>query len=160
MRLRECVVALLFVSLPACGSDDNAPPHGDGGAGDVAPADAGAGDEAPQDARPDGPYPAPHAALPQVVKGNGPVMSAPKIVAMAFAKDPDLPALQAVVHSLTTDATWWSSASSQYGVGPIASGTVYVVNETAPTTIADSEIQAWLASKFSAGVDAGAGADA
>jgi hypothetical protein len=157
MRLREYGIALLLVSLPGCGSGDSAAPLEDGGDLDVRRADVGAEDtNAAVDAPPDVPYPAPHASLPQVVTANGPVLKAPKIVATGFSGDPNLPTLRGFVESLAAGAAYWSEATSQYGVGPIASGTLTTLDEKAPSTIDDSQIQSWLAAQFGGGADAGA----
>jgi len=69
------------------------------------------------------------------------VLKAPKIVAMGFSGDPNLPTLRGFVESLAADAAYWSEATSQYGVGPIASGTLTTLDEKAPSTIDDSQIQ-------------------
>ncbi len=59
--------------------------------------------------------------LPQVINLNGssgPVLTTPRVQPIAYTDDPQLADLEAFLHELTT-TTYWSGATSQYGVGAL-----------------------------------------
>ena len=116
--------AAAAVLLLACSSDD------------TAPADAGA------DASDAGPLPRP--APPQVQNQHGPVQAAPKVVPIFFAND----ALQSQVEDFLQQlaaSTYWSGATSEYGVGPLSVASSIVVSDSPPATIDTAGIESWLA---------------
>jgi hypothetical protein len=133
-------------SIAACSSEE-------GAAGpqpvvpDAAPAPE-AGAPAPQpDAAP--PKVIPKPTFPEVKSRGGPVIKAPKVVAIVFANDP----LSAQITDFTSKiaaSSYWKNVGLEYGVGPMtALPTVTIaVDEPAPAAITSGQIEAWLASKL------------
>ncbi len=118
---------VIFVSLVACGSSSS-----DGGSS--ATADAGPT------------FPADHPALPQVINSGGPVMTAPKFIAITFPGD-SLATDIATFSSKISAGAYWATTTSEYGVGPGTSSAVQMT--TAPaTTVSDDDIQTFLRSQF------------
>jgi hypothetical protein len=125
--------------------------------GGAQPGDAG--DDAAVDAGPDvdngAPstnYPAPHSPLPQIVNASkGPVLTSPKIYLVFYPGYPYEAQLQAFAQAMTT-STYWSAATSEYGVGALGyGGTIDLTNETPPATITQTDLQAWVASEIQSG---------
>jgi hypothetical protein len=81
-------------------------------------------------------------------------VKAPKIVGITFQGD----SLQADVDTFVTQivaaTSYWSGATAEYGVGPLTALAPQHMAETAPATLADTDVQAWLTTKITA--DAGA----
>jgi hypothetical protein len=95
--------------------------------------------------------PAAHPAMPQVVNYGGPVLSSPLIQPVVFAGD----AMQNDLATFTSDlgnSTYWTAVSHEYGVGAIRALPVAVANETAPTSVTDAQVQAWITAKISSGL--------
>ena len=133
----------------ACSSSSSGGDPVDGGAaGEGGTDDAGAGDAGEPG------YPAPHSPMPQAVSLKGPVMTAPKLVTITFKGD----ALRADIEKFATELAaakaYWAGATAEYGVGPLTLAPAIALDEDAPTTIADSDLQAWLTTKIQG--DAGA----
>jgi len=90
--------------------------------------------------------PAPHPALPQVANLGGPVMSAPKVLPIFFAGDPDTDAIKSFLGQVGASA-YWRATTSEYGVGaltmlpPVMSGLSGLVT--------DDALQAEIAAKTS-----------
>jgi hypothetical protein len=163
MRLPILLAALpVVLAFYGCGSSsDNSGPS-DSGAPDAvdAPSTGDDASEGGSDAGADTGYPAPHSPMPQAETLNGPVMTAPKIVAITFAGDPLIPSITDFVSKTGTATSYWSGATSEYGVGPIASTTTLTYNETPAANLQDSDVQAWLTGKLNPAADAGADAQA
>ncbi len=148
MRRVPALLALLALqaSIVACGNEDPgglaAPP----GPPEPAPVeDAGAPDAAPEA---EAPPPEWEPTFPQVLSRGGPVIAAPKVVAIVFSGDP----LTADIDTLTKKiaaSQYWKGVGAEYGVGPITVREMIVVNEPAPTTITNEQIEAWLVQKLS-----------
>lgn len=145
--MRTSLFALSFAAaatslLLACGGSTSTPtPTDDGGAdGDLS--DAGADVN-----RPDVGYPAPHPAPPRVESYGGPTLSAPHVVPIFYPSD----SLQADVEKFLAalpGSSWWSTTTSEYGVGDISIGTPIVLAEAAPTNTTATAIETWLAGKL------------
>jgi hypothetical protein len=103
-------------------------------------------------------YPAAHPPMPQVTGLGGPVLTHPRVVPILYSGDPLLSTIQTFLTNLTT-ASYWSGATSEYGVGPLEVAPAIVLGEAPPATIDDSDIQTWIASHIDSG-DAGAEAGA
>ena len=129
--MRSLLFALLVV-LVACGSstsgddDDVSGGSSDGGGG----------------------FPADHPPLPQVVNTGGPVMSAPKFIAITFAGD----SLATSIADFSTKigaGAYWTTVTSEYGVGAGTSTAITI--PTAPAaSLTDADIQTFLRSQFGA----------
>lgn len=164
MRISGIALVLCFV---ACGSSSGgaSPPAGDSGIADNVSPDTGGNDarsgadsgaDSGGDAMPDaGPgYPAAHPPMPQVTTMGGPVMTAPKFVIITFAGDSLASQIDDLASKVASSATYWSGTTAEYGVGPVGSVQNISVAETPPASLADSDVQAWLAAKLT-GPEAG-----
>jgi hypothetical protein len=82
---------------------------------------------------------------------GGTILSAPKIVTVTWAGDPNADALEAFDDAIG-GSTYWQTAVSEYGVGPATSGpTMHVrVTDPPPTTITDNAMEQFIATKVSA----------
>ncbi|MEO7111574.1 MAG: hypothetical protein ABI183_14135 [Polyangiaceae bacterium] len=119
----------LLVSIVACGSSTSSD---DGSTGDGS--DAGSG------------FPADHPALPQVINTGGPVMAAPKFIAITFPGD-SLATSIADFSTKISAGAYWATTTSEYGVGAGTSTAVQMT--TAPAaTVSDDDIQTFLRSQF------------
>jgi hypothetical protein len=156
-------ILTLAAVAPGCGSSSGSPAAPDAGsdttttvdssmAADVADASVG--------------YPAPFPATPTVLNDGGPVMKAPKIVAITFPDDTLAPNLDDFVAKFTAASAYWAGATAEYGVGPMAKAIDVLDSEVFPanTTLADTDIQAFLQARILGkplpGADAGAEAGA
>ncbi|MGD0526191.1 MAG: hypothetical protein ABSE49_13655, partial [Polyangiaceae bacterium] len=174
--LLPCALGLSLAVLSplsplACGASSagNAPPTDAGTATDAtssgsdtgtAATDSAATDsptDAPSDAVDNGApstnYPAPHPALPQLVNNaNGPVLTSPRVYLVFYAGYPYVAQMQDFAQKMTT-SSFWATTTQQYGVGALAyAGTITLPStETAPTSIASTDIQTWVASQIAQG---------
>jgi hypothetical protein len=95
--------------------------------------------------------PATHPPMPQVVDYGGHVLSSPEIQPVVFAGD----AMQNDIAAFTGDlakSTYWAAVSHEYGVGAIRALPIAVANETAPSSLTDAQVQAWITAKISSGL--------
>lgn len=154
MRRHHVFGPLLFV-LPAlfaaCGGSTTSADPAAGGD------DAGVTDDAaPQEdagpvldyGAPSDTYPAPHPALPQVVSGGGPILTAPRVVPIFY---PGYTHKAEVLDYLSKigDTPYWSANVSEYGVGKLTAGDpIELTGETAPTSLSDDDIKAFLVSRL------------
>ena len=92
-------------------------------------------------------YPAFKPSVPQVVTGGGPVVASPKLVPVFFPNDSYQAQLTDFVAKLGA-TKWWADTTSEYFVGPAVGQPAVVLTEAAPSSIADSDIQTWLAGKL------------
>lgn len=126
------VCAALLAS--ACGGGDNGQPD--------------AGDDGAVEAGPDAAtYPAPHPPMPQVVSSGGSVIASPKLVAISFQGDSLQGAVDAFAGQLVSVPTYWSGATSEYGVGPLTSVTFHST-DTPAATLTDGDVRAWLTNEI------------
>lgn len=143
-------VAFVAFGIVGCVSDasidgvDVAAKHAtaapDGGAGamnapDVPGADAG--ETTP------GYVAAPHPALPQVQKGAGQVLAAPKLVAITFPNDALRPQIEEF--AATVGATpYWSAIAAEYGVGAASAGAPVHLTAAAPNSVDEAAVKAFV----------------
>jgi len=139
MWLRSLACALL---LCACGGDDSTQPDG---SSDASPNDAAQEAEAEAAPKIDAGYPGPHPAVPQVETFGGAVLAAPNVVPIFFPNDPVQTDVETFLTQLAA-STFWTSATSEYGVGALTISKSVVVTDAPPATITSSQIEAWLAS--------------
>jgi hypothetical protein len=91
--------------------------------------------------------PAPAGTFAQGVSAGGSVVKSPKVMPIVFASDDAKAQLTDFATKLAT-TTYWGKISSEYGVGALTAKPAVTLTEAAPTSIDDSEIETWLASKF------------
>jgi hypothetical protein len=132
--------------LCACGGggDDNSQPDASDDA--AAPKDVVVKPEAEAEAappKPDAGYPGPHPAAPQVETFGGAVLTAPNVVPIFFQNDPMQTSVETFLTQLAA-STFWTAATSEYGVGALTVAKSVVVTDTVPTTITSPQIEAWL----------------
>ncbi len=160
MRTRA---GLLALSLAACGGPGPssaapppspgdaglAPPTIDGGARSASGAD-GAAPTAPDAAgATHGPYPAFRPVMPVLQSAGGPVLSAPRPVAITFPGDADADSLEDFVARVgATD--YWARVTSQYGIGAATALPPVRLASPAPATTTVDDIAAWLAASIDA----------
>ena len=102
--------------------------------------------EAAQDGSsgPAGPFvPTPHAPLPQVINSGGPVIGAPKVLPILYTGDTGASDVEAFVKELT-QTTYWSTTTSEYGVGPLTMLPTVTLAGVAPAKVSDAELQSML----------------
>ena len=154
----SCIVsASLGVLAAACGqtnTNDGPSPGAEAGADVVAPpADAGTPGDADAADAPVYPYPAKAPVdPPQVMTLGGPVMTAPKIVPIFFANDPDKTTQMSVADfvSKVGHTNFWKAVTTEYGVGAATGLTpiVLTAEDNPPAMLDDSAIEPWLAAKL------------
>ncbi len=127
-------IALIILGLGACGGGAGTPKS------DLPPS---IGTVSPTAA----PYPAIAPDVPQVVSGGGPVMDAPKVVAITFPNDPLLADIETFCATLG-DTSYWHDTTAEYGVGKLVALPPVRLTEDAPATTTDGGIQAWLRDKL------------
>lgn len=146
-----CVACALSVSVlgSACGgSSGNA---GNGDSFDAAPAlDAGSSDgggTADASASDASTYPAFKPDIGLIVKGPGPVLTAPKIVSVVWTADPAYKTYETFCDSIGKSA-YWKTALTEYGVGPAVSGGHVEITDAPPASFdvatANDEILAFV----------------
>ncbi len=107
-------------------------------------ADAGLGPDGADAERADAGYPAAHADPPQVQSYGGPVMTAPNVVPIFFANDPEQTQVEQFLTALAA-SPYWAATTAEYGVGPLTVSPSIVVTDPLPTMTTDDAIQTWLA---------------
>jgi len=159
----------------ACGSSStsateaDAGPHDGsvvetGGPGDAATdagvdaaSDAGAADATPDvdNGAPSTNYPAPHPPLPTLTNADhGPVLTTPHVYLVFYPGYTPawITDLQSFAQQIGP-STYWPAVTTEYGVGAITyAGTITLTGQTAPTSIASTDIQTWVASQIQTGV--------
>src|SRR5579884_2883439 len=102
-RVRTACILLLASSVAACGSTTTSGQSQvtDAGSADGGGVDAGGDDGASA-------YPAPHAAMPTAISAKGPVMTAPKVVAISFQGDSLQASIDTFVAQLVAATSYWS----------------------------------------------------
>jgi hypothetical protein len=173
--LPPAVASLLAISALACGSSSTSASPTDGGAHDGSvveggsPGDAAAdgGVDAASDASaadaaadvdngaPSTNYPAPHPPLPTLTNADhGPVLTTPHVYLVFYPgyTPATITDLQSFAQKVGP-STYWPATTHEYGVGAITyAGTITLTGQTAPTSIASTDIQTWVASQIQSGV--------
>jgi hypothetical protein len=137
MWLRGVACAIF---LCACSGDDTSQPDA---SGDAAVLDTAKEAEAEAAPKPDAGYPGPHSPAPQVETFGGAVLAAPNVVPIFFPKDPMQTEVETFLAQLAS-GTFWSAATSEYGVGALTVSLSVVVTDAPPTTTTSSAIESWL----------------
>lgn len=147
------ISAMGGAAVVACGgsTQNGSPPAADSGPVEAA-VGVDAAPEAAPDAGPDVGYPAPHYAMPQVVNlAGGVTLKNPKAYLIFYPGYTYEAQLKAMGQAMGA-STYWSAATSEYGVGPLAfAGSIELTGETPPTSIQDADIQTYLAGKLQSG---------
>jgi hypothetical protein len=137
------------------GGPTTTPVDGGGGApttsdaGSKGNADAGASateaGPGPGNGAPSTTYPAFTVDVAKVIANGGPVLKAPVVVTITWSSDPDAATYNALGDAMGP-STYWKDVSSEYGVGPTASGSPNHISITtaAPTTISDDELDSMV----------------
>jgi hypothetical protein len=152
-------LACLATAAAGCGSSSSNAGAPDAGSDATTAEDSSMADAAEASVG----YPGPFPATPTVLNAGGPVMKAPKLVAITFAGDTLTASLDDFVAKFAAASTYWAGATAEYGVGPIAGAVDVHDGETfaAGTMLADSDVQAWLQARITGtplpGADGGAG---
>ncbi|HEY1954074.1 MAG TPA: hypothetical protein VGH28_00630 [Polyangiaceae bacterium] len=144
--MRLLGVAACAVFLCACGGGDDSSQTD--ASSDASPKDvsAEAAHDAAVEAAPpkiDAGYPGPHSAAPQVDTLGGAVLTAPNVVPIFFPNDPSETDVESFLAALAS-GSFWSAATSEYGVGPLTVDKSVVVTDTPPMTTTSTQIEAWL----------------
>jgi hypothetical protein len=96
-------------------------------------------------------FAASHPSAPRVITLGGPVLKAPKVYPIYFAKDdPSITAKITDFMSKLGSSSYWKATTEEYGVGAATAGAPIQLTETAPTATKDSAVRQWLAGKLNA----------
>lgn len=153
--MRATLAALVLAAASAasaCGGSAESSAVDAGAPADSAtpdPNDSGAASDAGADVdhgQPSTTYPAFRPSMPQLVRGAGPVLSAPVIRTLYFTGDTASPNLDAALTDLFASPEW-AARMNEYGVGP-ATLVSRTLPETPAKTLTDHDVQTWLASKL------------
>ncbi len=143
--MRLSFPVLIFSLCAACNGSSATPDAG---------VDAGVDVEAGPDVDNGAPstnYPAPHSPLPQLVNAaHGPVLGSPKVYLVFYPNYTLEPDLKTFAQGMTT-SSYWSTTTSEYGVGALSYGGAIDLTDTPPGTIAQTDIQAWVATELQSG---------
>ena len=99
-------------------------------------------------------YPSPHPAMAQVANSGGPIMMAPKVVAITYDTD----TLQSKIDDFTSKigtSSYWSGSVAEYGVGALTAMPVHLTESPPTGMLNDGDVQNWLAAKINGTSDAG-----
>ncbi|HEY2365626.1 MAG TPA: hypothetical protein VGH87_04530, partial [Polyangiaceae bacterium] len=80
---------------------------------------------------------------PQVHDYGGPVLAQPSVVPVFFANDAEQPAIETFLNALSR-SSYWTQATSEYGVGALAIGASVVTSNAAPPAITSADVERWL----------------
>jgi hypothetical protein len=96
-------------------------------------------------------YPAPHPPMPQLVNAaKGPVLTNPKIVYVFYPNYTNEAVLQTFAQSVAA-STYWTTTTSEYGVGALTYSGTIDLTDTPPQTISQTDIQSWVSQELSSG---------
>lgn len=164
MAKARCAILVIALGLWgfACGGDDTSAAV-DAGV-DATRSDAGVdatasdgGDGGVDNGEASTTYPAYRPSVPQIVKGTGSVMAAPKVRPVYFAGETLATQIDTGTAAWLASPTW-TAQTSEYGVGAATLSSI-TLTESPPSMLTDAQIQAWLQAKLGAPVgDAGADA--
>ncbi|HEY1957272.1 MAG TPA: hypothetical protein VGH28_16750 [Polyangiaceae bacterium] len=133
----------LGLILCACGT--TAPDAGDAGDASIDVGDDG------YNGAPSTVYPAPHPPLPTLVNAaGGPVLAAPKVELVFYPNEALEPALQSFAKAMA-GSSYWTTTTSEYGVGALTYAGTIDLTDTPPKTIGQTDIQSWVASELASG---------
>ena len=90
-----------------------------------------------------GPYPAPHADLPTVQAGRGPVLAFPNVIPVFFTDDAFQASIERFLSALAA-SSFWTETTMEYGVGPLHVAPSVVLPEALPSAGARADVLAWL----------------
>jgi hypothetical protein len=91
--------------------------------------------------------PPPPGTFPRAVSQGGPVIKAPKVVAITFKSDPMVTQIESFTSKMAT-STFWADTATEYGIGALTVKPPIRLNENAPTTTSFDGIATWLEGKF------------
>jgi hypothetical protein len=153
-----CHFVAACIALGACGGTH--PGTGNDSGDEVSSTPAMPGPDA---GRPEVPPALTDAGAPQIIRGSGPVLEKPRLVAVTFASDPNAAIFDTLLSQLGP-SSYWSEATTEYGVEPATSTPPVHLVEMAPGKIeynlipkpdgmlsfdgADGAITSWLAEKL------------
>jgi hypothetical protein len=135
--------------------DVTVPPPPDAGVPDVVAVDVITVKDATVDASPppedtgvdtgsdSGPFPASHSSAPTETSSGGPVLTTPNFIPVFFSGDTEQTTLTDFLTNIGA-SSYWSTTTSEYGVGPATVGTSIVLTTPAPTKIDDTAIASYL----------------
>ncbi len=86
-------------------------------------------------------------SFPEVQSRGGPVIKTPRVVPIVFAGDPLASDIGAFTHKIAA-SEYWSATAGEYGVGAMSAVAPIVVDEAAPATITEPQLEAWLQQKL------------
>jgi hypothetical protein len=84
-------------------------------------------------------YPAFPFDLPTVVDSGGPKMTSPNLVVLVDPNDPNAAQIAAALEYLQS-GDYWSTTTSEYGIGPIASAKIVAPPKPFPATITEVDV--------------------
>lgn len=96
------------------------------------------------------PYPAPHPAAPQLLKGPGNVMAHPKILPIFFANDSLQKPLTQFSQAIGL-SQYWTDTTGEYGVGTATAENPIVLAQAASATTSSADIRYWLTQQVAKG---------
>ena len=154
--------AVAIVLVASCGGSTVAP-TGDAGGGDGGPSTTDGGKmpgsdgggpadaaiEAAMEPPDDGPWPAKHYPMPQMVDYGGQVITAAKIITVTFVGDSNRDSERAFDDMIGPSA-WWTAVTDGYGIGPGTGGVYAELPDTVSNqTLDDAKdlqpmIQQWI----------------
>ncbi|HEX4513511.1 MAG TPA: hypothetical protein VH054_08245 [Polyangiaceae bacterium] len=133
-----------FVFVFACGDTQSTPDGGPDAAVVEAGPDVDNGEVSTN-------YPAPHPPLPQLVNAaKGPVLTTPKIVYVFYPNYTNEPALQQFAKDVAA-STYWTTTTSEYGVGALTYSGTIDLTDTPPQTISQTDIESWVSQELTSG---------
>ena len=150
------VSVCVLVCAASCGGTARNPPPGAGIAGGPGPGGGGSSGGGTF-------VEAPHSPLPQLVFRGGPILTAPEIVTVTFAGDPNADALEAFDDDLVTSA-WWSEVTADfcdpsgacvargYSGGHVRLTTAPAASYTDSTAAGPSSLQLFIEEQIGAGL--------
>ncbi len=159
LRFASVCGALCLAALAACGGKGTTNTSGTTGGGSTTGGEtggAGTGGGGPGGASF---MPAPHPPLPQVLSFGGPVLKSPKVQPLVYAGDPNASDMASFLQELTT-SSFWSDATSEYGVGALTVLPAITLPGAAPSSITDQQLQELITSNTTGASPAWGPADA
>jgi hypothetical protein len=91
-----------------------------------------------------------NSAFPQVKRGKGKTIAAPKVLPIVFASDPHHAAIADFTRALGR-SSHWTNAAAEYGVGPMLGQDPLVRTDEAQAQVDDKETRRWLTQAYDSG---------
>jgi hypothetical protein len=90
--------------------------------------------------------------LPRILDSGGPTLKTPVVVPVYFVGESaaKIALIDAFLAKLGGSA-YWAATTSEYGVGPLTAAAPITLAETAPATVDDASLKAWLVSALETG---------